>query len=63
MDLKMGESHHLYEEVRSPRRPQAERIKLYLQLKSLWDNLPVRFHHCDRKVLIAARDQRRNAFV
>ena len=46
MVLKMGESHHLYEEVRSPRRPEAERINLYLQLKGLWDNIPVRIASC-----------------
>ena len=44
MQLKMGESHHLYAEVRSPRRPDSERVKLYLQLKRLWDDLPVRSH-------------------
>jgi hypothetical protein len=42
MEMKMGESHHLYEEVRSPKRPEAERVDLYLQLKGLWDKLPVR---------------------
>ena len=45
MQLKMGESHHLYAEVRSPRIPDLERVKLYLQLKRLWDDLPVRSSH------------------
>ena len=40
----MGESHHLYAQVRSPRRPESERVMLYLQLKRLWDDLPVRSH-------------------
>ena len=44
MALKMGESHHLYEGVRSPKKSDSERVKLYLQLKSLWDRLPVRIH-------------------
>lgn len=44
MALKMGESHHLYECVRSPQKSDSERVKLYLQLKSLWDRLPVRIH-------------------
>ena len=41
MEMKMGESHRLYEEVRSPKRKQSERLDLYLQLKGLWDSLPV----------------------
>ena len=41
MAMKMGESHHLYEEVRSPKRAESERLGLYLQLKGLWDTLPV----------------------
>jgi hypothetical protein len=41
MAMKMGESHHLYEEVRSPKRAESERLGIYLQLKGLWDALPV----------------------
>ena len=42
MEMKMGESHHIYEEVRSPKRPESERLEYYIKLKSLWDKLPVR---------------------
>ena len=28
METKMGRSHHLYEQVRSPKLPQAERVAL-----------------------------------
>ena len=42
MAMKMGESHRLYEEVRSPKRTESERLEFYLQLKGLWDSLPVR---------------------
>ena len=37
----MGRSHHLYEQVRSPKLPQAERVALYLELKGVWDGVPL----------------------
>ena len=37
----MGRSHHLYEQVRSPKLPQAERVALYLELKGVWDDVPL----------------------
>ena len=32
---------HLYEQVRSPKRPQAGRVALYLELKGVWDDVPL----------------------
>ena len=55
MALKMGESHHLYEGVRSPKKPDSERVKLYLQLKGLWDRLPVRIHIPTKYSLVARK--------